>query len=276
MPFTQAQLDQYQNAGYVFPIDVLPPDEVAACRASLEALEAQQGGKLLPSQRPKSHLVFKWLDDLIRDPRVLDPIEELIGPNILCWNTIFWIKDAGSESFVSWHQDDHYWGLDSEKVITAWLALSPAHVENGCMRVMPGTHRGEGLNHADTYHDDNMLTRGQAITAGVDDATAVHMPLEPGQMSIHNYRLAHASGPNQGPDRRIGVSMHFMPVETKQVVGEWDSAALVRGNDPYRAFEHTPRVSRDMDPAVLPFQAKASKAISEILYHGAEKNTGRL
>lgn len=276
MPFTQAQREQYGKEGYLFPIDVLTPEEVAACRASLEAVEAAQGGKLLPSQRPKSHLIFKWLDDLIRDPRVLDPIEELIGPNILCWNTLFWIKDARSETFISWHQDDHYWGLDSEKVITAWLALSPARIENGCMRVMPGTHRGRGLNHEDTYHQDNMLTRGQAITEGVDDATAVYMPLEPGQMSLHNYRLAHASGPNRGADRRIGVSMHFMPVETRQVIGSWDSAALVRGVDPFRAFEHTPRVARDLDPAVLPFQAKAAQAVSDILYHGAEKKTGRL
>jgi hypothetical protein len=276
MPFSEAQREQYDRDGYLFPIDVLPPAEVAAYRASIEALEARQGGKLLPSQRPKSHLLFKWLDDLIRDLRVLDPIEELIGPNILCWNTIFWIKDAGSESFVSWHQDDHYWGLDSQKVITAWLALSPAQPETGCMRVMPGTHRGEGLHHAETYHDDNMLTRGQTITAGVDDRTAVHMALQPGQMSLHNYRLAHASGANQGPDRRIGVSMHFMPAETKQVIGAWDTAALVRGEDPYRTFEHTPRVSRDLDPDILAFQAKAAQAMSEIVYHGAAQNTGKL
>lgn len=276
MQFSQTQLDQYENEGYLFPVPILNADEVAACRASLEAVEAQQGGQLLASQRPKSHLIFKWLDDLIRDPRILDPIEQLIGPNILCWNTLFWIKGAKSESFVSWHQNDHYWGLSSPKVVTAWLALSPAQVKNGCMRVMPGTHVGQGLSHDDTYNKDNMLTCGQAITEGVDDRTAVHMPLEPGQMSIHNYRLAHASGPNHGADRRIGVSMHFMPADTKQVIGDWDSAALVRGEDPYRSFEHTPRVSRDMDPAVLPFQAKAAQAISQILYHGVEANTGKL
>ncbi len=276
MALSQAQLDQYENDGYISPIDVLSAKEVAACRASLEAAEAQNGGKLLPSQRPKSHLLFKWLDDLIRDPRVLDPIEQLIGPNILCWNTIFWIKDAGSGSFVSWHQDNTYWGLSSDKVITAWLALSPARVENGCMRVMPGTHRGSTLHHEERYHDDNMLTRGQEITEGVDDAKAVHMPLEPGQMSLHNYRAAHASGPNRGADRRIGVSMHFMPVETQQMVGQWDSAALVRGHDPYRTFEHTPRIDRDFDPGVLAFQAKAAKAINEIVYHGAAVNTAKL
>ena len=276
MVFNNDQLRQYQDEGYLYPIDVLTPAEVAACRASLEAVEARQGGKLEPAQRPKSHLLFKWLDDLIRDPRVLDPIEALIGPNILCWNTIFWIKDARSETFVSWHQDDAYWGLSNDKVITAWLALSPAGVENGCMRVMPRTHRGAGLNHQETYHQDNMLTRGQVITDGVDDDHAVHMALAPGQMSIHNYRLAHASGPNMGTDRRIGISMHFMPADTKQLIGEWDSAALVRGEDSTGAFVHTPRVSADLDPAILPFHAKAAQAVSDIVYHGAQQNTGRL
>ena len=170
-----------------------------------------------------------WLDDLIQDLRVLDPIEQLIGPNILCWNTLFWIKEAQSPSFVSWHQDTKYWGLSSDRVITAWLALSPASLDAGCMRVMPRTHIGDVLPHDDQYHQDNLLTRGQQITEGVDDAEAIYMPLQVGEMSLHNYRLAHASGPNNTDDRRIGVSMHFMPTETGQIVGNWDSAALVRG-----------------------------------------------
>ncbi len=180
------------------------------------------------------------------------------------------------KSFVSWHQDNTYWGLSSDKVITAWLALSPAQTENGCMRVMPGTHRGESLTHEDRYHTDNMLTRGQEITRGVDDAHAVHMPLMPGQMSIHNYRLAHASGPNSGMDRRIGVSMHFMPADTEQIVGDWDSAALVSGEDKFQAFEHTPRPAHDFDPAIMAYHVKASDAVSQILYNGATTNTAKL
>ena len=100
---------------------------------------------------------------------MLDPIEQIIGPNILCWNTIFWIKEAGSKSFVSRHQDTRYWGLSSDEVLTAWIALSPASADSGCMRVMPGTHKGEVLPHDDRYDEDNLLTRGQEITHGVDD-----------------------------------------------------------------------------------------------------------
>ena len=165
---TDTQLMQYEKDGFICPLPVLSDEETRELRAKLEEFEATQGGKLESAQRNKSHLLFKWLDDLIRDPRVLDPVEDLIGPNILCWNTLFWIKDAGSKSFVSWHQDTRYWGLSSDRVVTAWLALSPAGVENGCMRVLPGTHRGKVLEHEDRYDENNMLTGGQEISSDID------------------------------------------------------------------------------------------------------------
>lgn len=273
---TPEQIDQYQSEGYVTPIRIMPETEAMGLRAKLEAAEAANGGKLDPPQRSKAHLLFKWLDDLIRDPRVLDPIEQLIGPNILCWNTLFWIKEARSSSFVSWHQDTKYWGLSSEKVVTAWLALSPASLKSGCMRVMPRTHVGEVLPHDDRYHQDNLLTRGQEITDGVDDDHSVFMPLTVGEMSIHNYRLAHASGPNDTDDRRIGVSMHFMPTDTGQIVGSWDSAALVRGTDAFGNFELTPRLGSDFDEEAVAFHQRASDAIHEILYTDAKKDTAKL
>jgi len=276
MTLSAAQVEQFETKGYVFPLDILDEKESTTLRQKLEAYEATQGGKLAPKHRAKSHLIFKWLDDLIRDPRILDPIEQLIGPNILCWNTIFWIKDVGSESFVSWHQDTRYWGLSSPNVITAWLALSPASVESGCMRVMPYTHLGEVMPHEDRYHNDNMLTRGQEITEGIDDEKAVFMPLKTGQISFHNYRLAHSSGPNRAQDRRIGISMHFMPTDTEQIVGDWDSAALVRGEDKFGNFTPTPVPAKDFDHDAMAFQARAAQAQSKVLYQGAANNTHKL
>ncbi len=273
---TPEQIEQFNTEGYVTPVRIMDAAEAGTLRAKLEATEAARGGKLAPTERSKAHMLFKWLDDLIRDPRVLDPIEQLIGPNILCWNTLFWIKEAQSPSFVSWHQDTKYWGLSSEKVITAWLALSPASLDAGCMRVMPRTHIGDVLPHDDQYHQDNLLTRGQQITEGVDDAEAIYMPLQVGEMSLHNYRLAHASGPNNTDDRRIGVSMHFMPTETGQIVGNWDSAALVRGEDTFGNFTHTPIPAADFDEEAVAFHAKAAQAINEIVYTGADENTAKL
>lgn len=276
MPLSAEQIAQYRRDGYICPVPVMPASEAEVLRQRLEAFEATQGGKLEPVQRSRTHLLFKWLDDLIRDARVLDPIERLIGPDILCWSTIFWIKDAGSRTFVSWHQDNTYWGLSSRKVVTAWFALSQASLEAGCMRVLPGSHLGETLAHEDTYDGNNMLTRGQSIRAGIDEAKAISMPLHAGEMSLHNYCLAHGSGPNLSSDRRIGVSMHFMPPETKQVVGAWDCAALVRGTDRYGHFTPTPRPSGDFDPDAVAFHLRASGAMRDVLYAGAAKKLQRL
>lgn len=275
MPLNAQQIDQYRRDGYLSPVPVMPAAEAAGLRRKLEAFEATQGGKLEAGQRSRAFLLFKWLDDLIRDARVLDPVEQLIGPDILCWSTIFWIKDAGSKSFVSWHQDNTYWGLSSRNVVTAWFAISEASVEAGCMKVMPGTHRRQTLAHEDTYDADNMLTRGQAIR-GLDEVGAARMPLRAGEMSLHNYCLAHGSGPNLSRDRRIGVSMHFMPPDTKQVVGAWDCAALVRGSDRYGHFVHAPVPARDFDPEAVAFHARAAGAMREVLYAGAERKLQRL
>ncbi len=276
MTLTDAQISQFNLDGHVSPIPVLDAVEVADMRQQLEATEAKQGGALYPAQRNKAFLLFKWLNDLTRDPRVLDPISQLIGPDILLWNTLFWIKEAGTNDFVSWHQDTKYWGLSSTEVVTAWIALAPASLEAGCMRVMPGTHRGDVLSHEDTYHEDNMLTRGQAINADLDEQKAVFMPLEAGEMSIHNYRLAHASGPNMSDDRRIGISMHFMPPDTEQIVGNWDCAMLVRGEDRFGHFEPTPIPTCDFDPPAVAYHERAAKAVNEVLYTGAAINDGKL
>ena len=270
-----ASVDQYLRQGYTSPVPVLGEAEAGDLRSRLEAFEAEQGGALRPEQRNKAHLLLKWLDDLIRDSRVLDPVEDLIGPDILCWNTIFWIKEPHTASHVSWHQDIRYWGLRDGNVVTCWLALSPATRESGCMKVLPGSHL-RPMAHEDRYGADNMLTRGQEIVDAIDDGDAVPMPLRPGEMSVHDVRTAHASPPNLSGDRRIGISMHFMPPTTRQSLADWDSAALVRGRDPFGHFHRTPTPQCDLDPAVAPFHERASAATRAIVYHGAEHNTARL
>jgi hypothetical protein len=273
---SDAAIRQYRDEGYYFPVPVLDAAEVADLRGRLETFEAAQGAPIGGAERSKSHLLFKWLDDLIRDARILDPVEDLIGSDILCWNTIFWIKEAHSESFVSWHQDLTYWGLDSSELVTAWLALSPAGEEQGCMRVLPRSHQGEMLAHTDRYDPANMLTRGQEIAVEVDESRAVAMPLEAGQMSLHNVRLAHASGANRSGDRRIGVSLHYLPTRARQLAADWDSAALVRGEDRYGNFTPTPVPAADMDPDAVAFHARATAAVRDILYRDAAEATGKL
>ena len=269
---TEDAIGQYHREGYCFPVRILDDEQVAANRRRLEEFESRQGKPVEGAQRSKSHLLFKWVDDLMRDSTLLDAVEDLIGPDILCWNTIFWIKEVGSQSFVSWHQDLRYWGLDTNDLVSVWLALSPATLESGCMHVLPGSHKGDLLPHNDEYQQDNLLTRGQEIAVKVDETKTVAMPLEPGEISLHNVRLAHASGPNFSNDRRIGISLHYMPTHTKQTVGEWDTAALVRGEDRFGHFTITPRPAKDFDPSAVLFHEKATDATRKILYKDAQED----
>ncbi len=272
---TDEQVTQYRRDGFVFPVRAMDSARAAAYRQQLERFEAEEG-PVEGALRNKAHLLFLWVDELMRYDGILDAVADLIGDDILCWNTFFWIKEPQTESYVSWHQDLNYWGLDTDDLITVWLALSPATPQSGCMSVLPGSHKGEFMPHEDMYSDGNMLTRGQEITVQVDESKTVAMALSPGEISMHNGRLAHASPPNTSTDRRIGLSFHYMPTKTRQIIGDWDSAALVRGDDAYGHFTHTPRPTRDFDPATVAFHSKASEAVKEILFHGAKKVTQAL
>lgn len=265
----EAQVRQYRDHGWLSPVPVLSAAEAAAARAKLEAHEATLGHPLDRSERSKCHLLFRWVDDIMRNDGLLDAIEDLIGPNILCWNTIFWIKEAQTPSYVGWHQDLTYWGLDNDELVSVWVALSAATEASGCMSVLPGSHR-ELLDHDETWHKDNLLTRGQELKIDVREREVLAMPLEPGQASFHNVRSAHGSGPNTTDDRRIGLSMHFMPTHTRQQLAEWDSAALVRGVDEYNHFDHAPRPAHDFDQVAVDFHRRAGRTLREIVYAGVD------
>lgn len=268
---SDAVIENYTRDGYHFPLAVLEPSEATRYRRALEDYERQQGHAMGGAVRSKSHLLFTWVDELIRLPKVLDAVEALIGPDILCWTSVWWIKEANSKTFVSWHQDVRYWGLDTDDLVTAWIALSPATIESGCMRVLPGSHRGEVMPHTDEYQDDNLLTRGQEIAVPIDESKTVAMTLAPGQTSLHNVRIAHASGTNSSGDRRIGLSMHYIPTSARQRAVDWDTASLVRGTDQYHNFALAPRPRHDFDPQAARFHEQASVAFREILFKDAER-----
>ena len=254
--------------GWLSPLDFLSASEAGAARAKLERHEADHGPLGTRGVRSRAYLPFAWVDEIMRHPGLVDMVEDLIGPDILCWNAIFWIKEPGAGSFVGWHQDITYWGLDNRELVTAWVALSNAGEDAGCMRVLPGSHQ-QTLNHDETYHADNLLTRGQHIN-DIDEADTVGMPLRAGQVSLHNVATAHGSGPNHSDDRRIGLSLHYMPTHTRQTLADWDSAALVRGEDRHGHFDHAPRPTRDLDPAVMTYHARSAEALRQIVYHDAD------
>lgn len=261
---------QFETNGHFSPVKIISVEQANHYRAKLEAYETELGHPVQGPLRTKPHLLFKWVDDLMRNEKILDCIEDLIGADILCWNSWFWIKETNTSSYVSWHQDSEYWGLDTDKLVTAWLALSPASEASGCMKVIPGSQLGEPMAHEDLYHEDNLLTRGQEIV-DIDESRAVAMPLKTGEMSFHNISIAHASGPNVSSDRRIGLSFHYMPAGTRQLKADWDCASLVRGEDRFGYFEHSPAPGCDFDPVTLAHHQKATDAMRDLLFRGAEK-----
>jgi ectoine hydroxylase-related dioxygenase (phytanoyl-CoA dioxygenase family) len=251
---SEAAAAHYRAHGYYAPIRVMSEIQASAARNRLEAHEAIHGA-LKGSMRHKSHLLFTWLDDLIRHPAILDAVEDVIGPDILCWSSSFFIKEARDSGFVSWHQDSTYWGLDPADIVTAWVALSESSAENGAMRVIPDTHTLEQIPHRDTFAADNLLTRGQEIAVEVDDSKAVMLALQPGEMSLHHVRLIHGSDPNPSAKRRIGFAIRYLPTHVRQVVGIRDSATLVRGVDAFHNFAPEQRPERDLDEAAVAFHA---------------------
>ena len=262
---SEQQVRQYKEQGYLSKIKVLSVEQTQEIRQKLEAFETQQGKPLNGSQRHKTHLLFTWLNELVRNSKILDAIEDLYGENILCWTTNFFIKEANDPGFVSWHQDSTYWGLSSPDVITAWIALSPSNHTNGAMAIIPGTHKLDQLPHRDSFAKNNLLTRGQEIAMAVNEAEAVTLELEPGEMSLHHVRIIHGSPPNPSADRRIGFAIRYIPTFVKQIEGD-DSATLVRGTDAYKTFTHEPRPTSDLDPEFVALHHSITEKSAKILY----------
>jgi ectoine hydroxylase-related dioxygenase (phytanoyl-CoA dioxygenase family) len=263
-------VERYRRDGLLFPIDALPTAEAEALRRRYESQRDLIRGRT--NQKP--HLLFPWIAELVRHPRIVDAVEDLLGPDLLCWGAQFFTKPAGDAGFVSWHQDATYWGLSSPDVVTAWVALSPSNARSGCMRVIPGTHQSQ-LEHADTFDQANLLTRGQEITVEVDTRRAVDVVLEPGQYSLHHVLVHHASEPNRAEHPRIGLAIRYIPTHLRQTTGIRESATLVRGTDRHHHFDPEPRPAADLHPDAVAAHTQALERQLQVLYAGARQK-GRL
>src|SRR5260370_29837974 len=194
-----AQIARYRDEGYLAPIRIMDERAALALRADLEAVEARMGGLVRGHLRHKSHLRFPFLAGLLHHERLLDAIEDVLGPDLLCWTSNFFIKEAANPAFVSWHQDSTYWGLSAPEVATAWVALTPSTEASGAMAVIPGSHKLDQIPHRDTFDRHNLLTRGQEVAVAVDETQAVPLILHPGEISMDHLWPAHPSPPDPSP-----------------------------------------------------------------------------
>jgi len=265
---TSDQVSQYQRDGFTYPVSVFTAAEVARYRTSLETFEAGQGGPLDGGQRAKSYLLFDWVHDMVTHPKVLDGVEDLIGPDLILFYCTAWLKPPDAEAFVSWHQDATYFGLEPARQVTAWLALTASTRENGCVRVMPGSHT-DGLQ---SWHSqpekNNLLTSGQHLDIDVKESRLVDMELGVGQMSLHHTHLVHGSNPNHGSERRLGFCASFIPASVHQVGEHRSPAMLVRGKDEFGHFlpEAPPTGNAD-----APSRAEHARALNLFRANAREK-----
>ena len=263
--------EAYERDGYYFPLRAMSADEARDYVAALEAHEAAHGGPLQSNMRHQVHLLFTWANKLVRDPKILDAVEEVIGPNILCWVTNFFIKEPKDGNFVSWHQDATYWGLEpADKIMTAWLALSDAPLESGAMKFMAGSHKDGQIAHNDTFDEKNLLTRGQEIAVDVDENDATDVVLKAGEFSLHHVLLAHGSHPNVSDNRRIGLAIRYIPTSVRQTKVR-DAAMLVRGVDEFGHFDLMPDPVADLDDAALAAHADAAQRLIAAVYSGTDE-----
>ncbi len=239
--------ERYRRDGFVAPVDILDVEEAQRHRSAMERAEAAFGPL---HYRPKVHTILRSPMALASDPRVLDLVEAMIGPDILLYNATYIIKEPGSHAHVSWHQDLTYWGFDGDDQVTFWLALSPATAESGCMRMVPGSHRQGRRDHEVTQDETNVLLQGQTVP-GVSEAAAVTCALQPGQASFHHGWTLHASTSNASRDRRIGLNVQYLAPSMRQTKQDGHTAMLLRGKDRYGHFGRDLPAEADLDPAAL-------------------------
>jgi ectoine hydroxylase-related dioxygenase (phytanoyl-CoA dioxygenase family) len=245
---SEQQRRQFEHDGYLCPIRVLDDREVerhlasymeysAANKARLDALPPNQKYQVLS----ETHFVLPWVYEIVINPRVLDAVEGLLGPNLLAWNSNWFTKMPSEKSYVGWHQDGTYWKLNPPTVVTAWVALTTSARSNGCMRVIPGTHTQPMIPQRETYLPENALSRGQEIAVEVDEKQAVDLNLRPGEMSLHHIWIIHGSNANTSKETpRIGIAIRYTRPEVVQESPTKPFAMLVRGEDTYGNFDLQP------------------------------------
>jgi non-heme Fe2+,alpha-ketoglutarate-dependent halogenase len=220
----------YARDGFLSPFTPLTPEEAARYRDGYLRIAKALGGAPKATELALLHLYYDWAWALIHHPKVLDAVESVLGPNILVWASSVVPKRAQDPGYISMHQDGTYWGLDQGEITSAWIALTPSQPENGCMRVVPGSHQKPILPHRETWAENNLLTRGQEIEAEVSEDEIVDIALQPGQMSLHHVRIIHGSNPNPSNTPRIGFAVRYMTPDVRSE-GVDHPAVLVRGKD---------------------------------------------
>ena len=267
---TEAQIARYAEDGFLFPVDVCSAADAAALHARFEDLERALGEEPQIRYRVKAHLPFPWLCELVGHPRLLDAVEDLIGPDILCWGASFFTKKANDGRFISWHTDSFFYAFDPAETLTAWFSFNDSTVESGCVRYIPGSHRIPAV-HDFKPDPDNLAGEGPTVR-DVDESKAVNAVLRAGQVVFHHESVVHSSQPNRAHHPRVGLSIHYCAPHVRETRFDGATAMLLRGEDTLGYWAPDPTPKQDFDPdciqAMLDFRRRFKEAARRKVIEG--------
>ena len=267
---TAKQIKEYNENGYISPIDILSLDQVKIIREEIDYVEKKWPNEINGLNRNNIHYYSPIFDQIVHNSKILDSVESIIGHNILAAGSVLFVKEPDKKGFVSWHQDGKYQGWKPYNYITAWLAITDVNEENGCMRMWPESHKENFKEHKDTFNEDNLLTRGQTIE-NVPINETVPILLKPGQLSLHHPMTVHGSGPNLSKNKRIGFAIQsYIGTNVDQLIGK-TYVQQARGRDAFKYHEHTSRPTVLMNKKDLILRDNANNELQKILYKDAKK-----
>ena len=267
---TPKQIKDYNDHGYVSPINVITSEEANKIRREIEKIENNWPNELSGLGRNYVHMISPTFDELCHNSKILDAVESIIGKDILICGTTLFIKNPNQEGFVSFHQDAKYIGLEPHNWVTAWIAVTDSNEENGCMRMWSGSHKNNLKKHSEKFNEGNLLTRGQTVE-NVPLESTKSVILRAGQMSLHHPTIVHGSGLNKSNDRRIGfVVQSYIGSNVDQVLGKI-YVQQARGKDVFKFHEHTERPVELMGKKDIALRIKANEELQKIFYSGSKK-----
>jgi len=240
---TAGQIKAYNESGYVMPLDGFTPAEAAKNRAYFDDLLAkvQKARSDLDAYSINGfHVHCAGLYDIVTHPVLLDHVQDILGPNFLCWGSHFFCKLAHDPRKVAWHQDASYWPLTPARTVTIWLAIDDTDRGNAAMKFLPGTHR---LGHPKWRE----VEKGTAVLNQEIEGTGamgepVYDVLKAGQFSLHADMLAHGSDPNASDRRRCGLTVRYCPTSVRSLDERWTKGAILcRGTDTANHWTYNPR-----------------------------------
>jgi non-haem Fe2+, alpha-ketoglutarate-dependent halogenase len=246
------QIARWRHDGFLSPFPLLDAEELAACQEGVRRFETWLGGSIngVPGLqwRTMPYLILPWAADLARDARILDVVENLLGPDLLIYTSTFFIKEPHSPTIAAWHQDSTYYGLEPKEEATVWVALSEASEAAGCMEALSFRGQPRQLRHASRVVENSVNRASQVIVEPLGEGAPTGMPLAAGSFSVHHGLCPHRSGPNSASHRRIGLGLNYIPTHVRPAGSVRPAAMLVHGIDRYGHFELVDPAKAELDP----------------------------